>query len=161
MYIDITISWSSAFSTNVLLIFDMYDLNEALSVKVSFFPPSKYMFVEHSRNIPRRYSQYIKKNPYSGEYSEIMFREYWTQEYSLIVPWISYGCYIHFSRLIKKCNSSFLWWIRLFLIFTLCLWKSNSFMEVQYYCIKYCKAVIMSRLQLCNNYALLFTILYN
>ena len=30
-----------------------------------------------------------------------------------------------FFRWIKKYNSSFLWWTRLFLIFTLRLWKSN------------------------------------
>ena len=47
-----------------------------------------------------------KNSPWnSEEYSKIMFREYWIQEYSLIVRWISYECYMHFSSWIKKYNT--------------------------------------------------------
>ena len=64
-------------------------------------------FVECSWNITMIYSQNIRKSSIwnSGEYSQIMFRKYWIQEYSLIVPWISYECYMHVFRWIKKYNS--------------------------------------------------------
>ena len=37
--------------------------------------------------IPGIFGKCLLRN--SGEYSQIMFREYWIQEYSLNVPWIS------------------------------------------------------------------------
>ena len=63
---------------------------------VTFLTKPFYMFVEYLCNIPLIYSQYIRENSQwnSGEYSEIiMSREYWIQENSQAVPWISYECY--------------------------------------------------------------------
>ena len=45
LYIGITISRSSALSINVLLIFDMHDLNVALFLKDSFF--SLFLYYHH------------------------------------------------------------------------------------------------------------------
>ena len=82
------------------------------------YPPYKSMFVEYSWNIPMIYSRNIRKTfptkfrgtfieECSGniEYTNIpwgMFLEYWMQEYSMNVPWISYKSYMHFFRRIKN-----------------------------------------------------------
>ena len=56
---------------------------------------------------PRHISRIFRKSSKwnSGKYSQIMFWEYWIMEYSLIVAWISYECYMHSFRWIKKYNS--------------------------------------------------------
>ena len=111
------------------------------------------MFVEYSWNIPMIYSRNIRKNfpmklrgifpeECSGntEYTNIpwgMFQKYWMQEYSLNVPWISYECYMHFYRWIKKYNSR--WgcsWYSLSVFEHLKLsWKSNKYVLIANNCL--------------------------
>ena len=86
------------------------------------------IFVEHSLEI---FPVYSEKFP-------MKFRGiFWNNVLGVLNIGIFPGCSMNILRMlhtffwwIKKYNSSFLYWIRLFLIFAECLWKSNIFMEV-------------------------------
>ena len=87
------------------------------------YPPGKYMFMKYWWNIPMKYSWNIRKkftmkfrgifpNDVPGILNIGIF-----PECSLNILRMSHA----FFRWIKKYNSSFLYWIKLFLIFTVCL----------------------------------------
>ena len=111
-------------STYLLRRWESSEVDLALS---NFLLTGKYMFAEYSWNVSVIYLREIR-NKFLMESPGIFPNN---------VPGIlNIGTFpecsmnilrmLHvFFRWIKKYNSSFLWWTRLFLIFTLCLWKSN------------------------------------
>ena len=112
--------WTSASISSLVILFTMYEKDTANEAYVwwSFFaktvnglyPPRKYMLAEYSWNVTLIYSRNI------GKKVPMKFRRIFPNnvprimniEYSLNIPWISYECYMHSLRRIKKNNSSFL-----------------------------------------------------
>ena len=121
--------WNYLHPYNIILLFHLILVlrNHTKSHTVIFYPQSKYVFMEYLWNIPMKYFLYVRKK-FSMKFRKI-FRN---NNLGLLNTGIFPACSMNilgmlhaFFRKIKKRNSSFLYCIRLFLIWAECLWKSN------------------------------------
>ena len=129
-----------------LTIFIIFGLKLFILIILSkrWYPPGKQMFVKYLWNIPMNIFIYswiyscipriFGKSPLwnSGEYSQIIFQEYWIWEYSPIVQWISYECYMYFLKSIKKHNSrqGCSWYSLIVFKNLIFSWKSSNYVTI-------------------------------